>query len=454
MRISSALLGVAVLAGLLTACGGGGGGTGTTPPANTGGGSGSGGGPSTTPQSQEQNAVAGTDAAGAPVSDVTSFESTINNPALPQSSLRRVAVFGRMDATPSPGASPTASPAPTPPPMGSCIANFLGNGSFQGFEYWKPDRAGDANSTEYEFFYDGSCAQPAVDRVRVYTINGSTETQKSIVTKYQQGNSTPVSVSTETNTIAGSFDHDGWPVIANGFTRSSTFTLQEGGTTVASRGSEFIAMPSSSTSMNFCGDSAAFNAEQLESISQAAGWQELLANGSRTVNSNGTVTWSTTNASGSTYSGTPSQFAIQEGALNSNCPIATPAFTLTGGTLVSGFSVPSMTATFNDGMLVSLTITNATLRNGYTLNVTTNTSVSSTSPNFINGTLTSGGSTVATFSVNGLGDGTLTVTATGATYEMDDWHVVKDKHSSPQPSASPSTLPSASPSASPSPAHS
>jgi hypothetical protein len=87
-----------------------------------------------------------------------------------------------------------------------------------------------------------------------------------------------------------------------------------------------------------------------------------------------------------------------------------------------------MTATFKGGVLQNLTIVNATLANGLTLNVVTNSGVSPTSSNFITGTLT--------------------VTATGATYEMEHWHVDKD-NDDPSPSTSPS--PSSSPGATPTP---
>ena len=76
-------------------------------------------------------------------------------------------------------------------------------------------------------------------------------------------------------------------------------------------------------------------------------------------------------------------------------------------------------------MLVNLQVTNATLANGTTLNVTTNTSVSPTSNLFITGTVASSGAQVASFNVDAFGDGTLTVSSSGAQYVVTDWHVVK-----------------------------
>ena len=337
--------------------------------------------------------------------------------------------------------------------MGACIQGLNGDG-FAGFEYWKPDRAGEANSVEYEMFYDGGCTQPAKDYIRAHTINGSTETQKLVISEYQQGNSTPADVTTENSTTTGQFDPDGYPVIGNGFVRSSSYTEQENGTTVVTRDSEYIVAASSRNGTNFCGDSAGFNDEKLESLGQVSGWQNLLANGSRTVNNDGSTTWSTTNAAGSAYSAVPGQFSVAQGTLNTACPISTPAFTLNGGTLISGYSVPSMSATFKGGVLQNLTITNATLTNGLTLNVTTNTAESPTNPSFNSGVLSKGRTSVATFNVDAFGNGTLVVGATGLTYEMHHWHVTHDgkpsKSPAPSPSASASPVASATPTASPS----
>jgi hypothetical protein len=99
-------------------------------------------------------------------------------------------------------------------------------------------------------------------------------------------------------------------------------------------------------------------------------------------------------------------------------------FTLAGGTSLGAYSIPTI-ATYKSGLLIGLTISNATLAGGLALNVTTNTSVSPTSPQFISGTVASGSTPLATFNVDAFGDGTLTMSAGGTQYVITDWHVVK-----------------------------
>ena len=116
--------------------------------------------------------------------------------------------------------------------------------------------------------------------------------------------------------------------------------------------------------------------------------------------------------------------AISAGTQNTACPIATPMFTLTGGTSTGTYTIPTV-ATFKSGLLTGLTINNAGLANGTTLSVTTNAGVSPTSGNFISGVIANGGTQVATFNVDAFGDGTLTMSAGGSQYVIVDWHVVK-----------------------------
>lgn len=447
MRKVRALIAVAVFAFALAACGGGGsgGGSATVPPAP-----GTGGGLQLSAQQQQQDSVAAANAAGAPVEDITGIETSVTNPVTLQSAQRHAT--DTATASPAPGSSPnpgaSASPAPpkpTPPPNGTCIANFFASGAYKGFQYWKPDKAGDANSVQYTFFYDGACTQIARDQVRVTgSVTGTgavkTQTQTVTTTEYDQGNPVPTNTRTENNTLTGQFDTEGYPLLKLGFARASILSVSSGGAVVMNRANEFIAGPTSTASQTYCGDSAGYNAEKLSSTAQVHGWQNLTANASRTVNSDGSVTW-THSGSGSVYSAaTAGALSINKGTLNSACPIAVPAFTLAGGTLVSSYGVASMSATFKSGSLVMLTVTNATLANGYTLNVTTDTTVGPTSPKFINGTIAKGSTTIATFSVDANGNGTMTVAATGAKYTMQHWHVVKDV-----PSASPSPAPTSSP---------
>jgi hypothetical protein len=84
-----------------------------------------------------------------------------------------------------------------------------------------------------------------------------------------------------------------------------------------------------------------------------------------------------------------------------------------------------VSATFNHGILTNLTIQNAALANGDTLNVQTNSGVLPTDEHFISGTLAKNGAQIATFNVNAFGDGVLVVASSGKQYQIEDWHVVK-----------------------------
>jgi hypothetical protein len=100
-------------------------------------------------------------------------------------------------------------------------------------------------------------------------------------------------------------------------------------------------------------------------------------------------------------------------------------FTLTGGTAAGNYTLP-MSTTFSNGLLTNLTIANAVLGNGDTLNVQTNANTQPSSQGFITGAVgSSNGGQLATFALNEFGDGTLSVIASGSTYTIVDWHVVK-----------------------------
>jgi hypothetical protein len=114
MRVSRGWAVVAVSAFLLSACGGGSGSS--IPSASSGGG----GGTTSVGSAQAQSAVVGANAAGAPVADVTSFETGITDPSMPMSSMRRIPEFGYVrpmsGTTASPSPNPSSSPNPSTSP--------------------------------------------------------------------------------------------------------------------------------------------------------------------------------------------------------------------------------------------------------------------------------------------------------------------------------------------------
>jgi hypothetical protein len=377
-------LSFAALIAAVSLAGCGGGGTGSSiPPAP-----GSGGGGST--QSQSENAISVTNALGSPVKDLTTY----NNQLLVQT-------VGRLAQSAN----------------GTCT---------NGVEFFAPDRNGDPNSTETLVFYDSGCTQLARDTVRIYTqTSPSSETVNRTETLYAAGNATPIATRSDTVTITNAtFDQYGFPLAANGFDRVATGYLSISGTKTIDSDGEFVMLPASNGTNTFCADSAGFNATGIQSLNETFGWSGgVLSGGARTVNSDGSVTWTATHT-GTTYKGAIGSLSIGIGTQNTSCPISTPMFTLNGGTSTGSYTIP-VSVTYKGGIIQNLTVTNAQLANGNTLNVTTNSAQPPTSNLYITGVISNGNTQIATFGVDAFGNGTLTVTATGAQYVITDWHVVK-----------------------------
>lgn len=368
----------------LAACGGGGGGVSSIPGSvNPGGSSG---------QAESTNAIDVMNALGTPVKTVDEFNDVTG--AVPQSEDSRSAQSYT---------------------LGSCD---------NGFEFFAPDKNGDANSTETEYFYDGACTELARDIVRIYSISGSSETVNRTDKEYAINNNTPSAVrTTSVSIINGTYGQYGYPAASDGFDRSAAAQLDLAGTKTLVDDNELVLEPGSNDVNDFCGDAAGYNATGIARLNETFGWQGAVNSGTRTVNADGSVTWQATHT-GSTYKGPIGSLSIDAGSANTGCPISTPEYTLAGGTQSGSYSIP-VTETFQMGWLIDLTVTDATLADGNTLSVTTNTTLQPTNSNFITGVISNGGTQIATFNVNTFGDGTLTITSSGVQYVIDDWHVVR-----------------------------
>ena len=393
MNARTLLTAAALLAACtLTACGGGGTSGSLTPPAG-----GSTGSNTQSVQTQTEDSIDTANDIGTPMKDIGSYNDATGSPLQD--------VGRRTDAV---------------------SIQALGDGTCNnGVEFFAPDKKGDANSTERIVFYDNACTQIQSDAVRTYTAtSASSETVQRTVSRYKLNDSTPAAVRTETvNYTNASFDQFGYPVYKNGFDRTHAGELAVNGVKTIDADGEFVLLPFSSSSSTFCADSAGFNATGNASLNETFGWAGTIPSGTRTVNADGTITWNLTHE-GNTYTGAIGGLSIAIGSQNSTCPISTPMFTLAGGTLKGQFNIP-IQATYNHGVLMNLTISNASLSNGDTLNVQTNSGVAPGDEHFISGTLSKSGTAIAGFNVNAFGDGTLVVAASGKAYDIEDWHVVK-----------------------------
>jgi uncharacterized protein YceK len=304
-----------------------------------------------------------------------------------------------------------------------------GNGACNdGIETFVPDRHGDPNSTETLYFYNASCTSLARDVVRVWT-TGSTagsETVNKTTTNYAPGNpNVPTSTRTTINNYTnGTFNKNGYPDYSDGFTLEGTSTLVISGTKSVNSDQEELMQPSKSNVNNYCTDTAGYNAVGVKGLDESFGWQGGAYNGGiRTENGNGSVTWSATHT-GETEFGMAGTLGIAVGTYNTACPITTPAYTLTGGMDKGSYSLP-IQVTYQHGQVTALTVTDGTLANGDSLNVTTNASQSTSGQPYIDGTVTKGSTTLATFDLNGWGNGTLSITSNGNQFQVVDWNVVR-----------------------------
>jgi hypothetical protein len=378
-------------------------------------------------------ACSGGSGGGTPVTPVIQPS---NNPGPPGGGTLADAVAAiNSVSAPVQGKDPDEDAAGTTAGSGKCTVE---HGQF--FEFFVPDKAGDANSSERIRFYDGACSLIAVDTVRVWQqpgANGALETVKRTVTKYTKtSQSSPSSVRTQAVTYSGTsttFDSFGYPIFAAGLSRAATSTIQVGGSTISTLGDEFVVASinddGTNTTTTFCEDNAGFGNTGIQSLNSAFGWT------GSTDSNNGTMSYAdatpdtvTVNGNRKTasYQGPVGSLSVtSSGKATTSCPIATPQYSINvaGGVQGGTFSV-APTIVYQDGYLYSMTLTNAKLSNGETLTIATNTSLPAGQTGYITGTLlASDGSTIATYSLNAYGMGLVNV-ATGQQFTVADWHVV------------------------------
>jgi hypothetical protein len=171
---------------------------------------------------------------------------------------------------------------------------------------------------------------------------------------------------------------------------------------------------------DFCESSAGFTPAGIPSLDATFGWQSgAFSGGARASDDHGSATWSA-DAAGEIVEGAIGALSIRRAAGGSSCPLTSPAFLLDGADAANAFSIPVSIA-FHRGQLSSLSVANGTFANGQSLDVTTSLSRHSL---VVNGTIRQGRTRLATFRTNAAGNGTLTITSSGAQYVVADWIVV------------------------------
>lgn len=170
---------------------------------------------------------------------------------------------------------------------------------------------------------------------------------------------------------------------------------------------------------SYCQSAAGYLAGGIPSLDETFGWQSgAYTGGKRGSDSRGSSVWSA-NASGAVLQGSIGSLSIARIG-GATCPMNAPAFIVRGGTSANAFTMP-ISMQFRRGELVNLSVVNARFASGDTLEVATRPDRQSIA---VRGIIANGRIQVATFVANAFGDGTLTITSTGAQYAIGDWIVV------------------------------
>jgi hypothetical protein len=185
-------------------------------------------------------------------------------------------------------------------------------------------------------------------------------------------------------------------------------------------GSDLVMQPSLGNVTDFCQSSAGYSLAGIPSLDITFGWQSgAFSGGARATDDHGFSTWSA-NAGGEIVEGAIGALSIRRSAAGSACPMTAPAFTLDGADASNAFSIPISMA-FHRGELSSISVANGTFANGESLDVT---SAANRQSIEVDGVVRNSRTSLATFRTNAFGNGTLTITSTGAQYVISDWIVV------------------------------
>ncbi len=170
----------------------------------------------------------------------------------------------------------------------------------------------------------------------------------------------------------------------------------------------------------FCQSSAGFSLSGIPSLDVTFGWQSgAFSGGSRSVDEHGFATWSA-HTGGTIVQAPIGALWIRQDIGSRSCPMSRPMFTLNGTEATEAFAIP-ITLVFHHGQLSGLTVLHGVFSGGESMDVT---SVTAHQSARVSGTIRNGRTLLATFHANARGNGTLTITSSGAQYVIADWVVV------------------------------
>jgi hypothetical protein len=188
---------------------------------------------------------------------------------------------------------------------------------------------------------------------------------------------------------------------------------------VVSHSALVVIRPAAGMVTEYCQSSAGYSATGIPSLDETFGWESgAYAGGSRTIDGRGSATW-VANASGAVVRGAIGSLSVRRSASGATCPMMLPAYVVKGGASASAFVIP-IAMTFHRGTLVNLSVPGARFSTGESLYVATTNGRRGAS---MSGTITNGRVRLGSFRTDASGNGTLTITSTGAQYVVADWIV-------------------------------
>lgn len=294
-----------------------------------------------------------------------------------------------------------------------------------GVAFSAPDRYRDVRSDETRLYYDGSCHYLARDVMRRAAESGPNgETIRENATLFFPGSSAEVASHAQTLRISdAAFGRSGATPLRGGLVLFSSSRLDTANGKQAAFDSAAVMLPSQGNVTDYCQQSAGYSISGIPSLDATFGWQTAaFSEVARASDGHGMATWSATE-NGVTLQAPIGSLAIAQNAVAPACPMTATEFSVTGiAAEKSAFSIP-ISVTFRRGLLVSISVAHAKVGNE-TLDVATGANRPRADGAYVRGIIKGARTQLATFHTDGFGNGTLTITSTGAQYVITDWIVV------------------------------
>lgn len=293
-----------------------------------------------------------------------------------------------------------------------------------GVVFSDPDRYRDPRSDETLLYYDGHCHYLARDVMRRAASSGAnSETIRESAALFFPGSSAEVGSRTETLRIAGAtFGRNGPTPLRAGLELSTSSRLATADGKQTAFDSAAVMLPSQGNVTDYCQQSAGYSITGIPSLDATFGWQTAaFSEVARATDGHGMATWSATE-NGTIFQAPIGSLAVAQNAVDPACPMTAEKFSVTSATAARNpFSIP-ISVTFRRGLLVGVSVAHAKVGSD-TLDVTTATNRSRADDAYVRGIIKGDRTPLATFHTDGFGNGTLTITSTGAQYVMRDWIV-------------------------------